>query len=159
MERSEEIQNASVFNLKMMVKTDSDSINADLVISSIFSKDLALLLPNSMSDLKKELSSLSAVNVVVVNLEYKDDVLPVKGFGHLLPSSESGPLLGIVYDSCIFPEHGRKGRPDSTRLTVMLGGSWYNELLTQDGALPSGSDIVKLASQQQPNIWVSELDQ
>ena len=41
----------------------------------------------------------------------------LQGFGHLLPSSESGHILGIVYDSCTFPDHNRDDGP-STRLTV-----------------------------------------
>ncbi|KAH9487680.1 hypothetical protein Btru_069863 [Bulinus truncatus] len=134
-------------NGKITVTTPSDSIDADLVISSIYSKDLGSILPPAMKELKEDLSSLPAVNVVVVNLEYKENVLPVQGFGHLLPSSENGPVLGVVYDSCTYPEHNRKGSPDSTRITVMLGGSWYNELLSPDGTLPSGSDIVWMASQ------------
>lgn len=30
---------------------------------------------------------------------------------------------------------------------VMMGGSWYKELLSDDGSLPSGADLVKMASQ------------
>ncbi|BFZ00355.1 hypothetical protein BsWGS_03394 [Bradybaena similaris] len=133
-------------NRKVLVRTEGDSIEADLVISSVYSKDLASLLPASMSGLKEKLSTLESVNVIVVNLEYKDDVLSVKGFGHLLPSSEGGPLLGMVYDSCTFPEQGRKGCPNSTRLTVMMGGAWYDKLLTSKGLLPSGPEIVEMAS-------------
>nr|KAI8733888.1 protoporphyrinogen oxidase [Biomphalaria glabrata] len=121
-------------NGKIIVSTPSDSIEASLVISAVYSKDLAAALPKSMTDLKEDLSALPSVNVVV-------------GFGHLLPSFESGPILGVVYDSCTYPEHNRKGCPESTRITVMLGGSWYDKLLSPDGTLPSGSDIVWMASQ------------
>ncbi|XP_059164190.1 protoporphyrinogen oxidase-like [Physella acuta] len=132
---------------KMVVRTESETLEAGLVVSAIYSKDLANILPTSLADLKQDLSALPSVNVVVVNLEYKDSVLPVKGFGHLLPSSESGPILGVVYDSCTFPEHNRKGCPESTRITVMMGGSWYDQLLRPDGSLPSGPDLVWTASQ------------
>ncbi|GFS10564.1 protoporphyrinogen oxidase [Elysia marginata] len=130
---------------KIAVQTDSDKINADLVVSAIYSKDLASLLPGSMGDLRQDLSLLPSVNVVVVNLEYKENVLPVKGFGHLLPSSENKQILGIVYDSCTFPEHNRKGSPESTRITVMMGGAWYKNLLNRDGVLPEGSELVWMA--------------
>lgn len=40
-----------------------------------------------------------------------------QGFGHLVPSSESRGVLGIVYDSVAFPQHNRKDG-QSTRLTV-----------------------------------------
>ncbi|KAK6976961.1 hypothetical protein BgiMline_023426, partial [Biomphalaria glabrata] len=125
-------------NGKIIVSTPSDSIEASLVISAVYSKDLAAALPKSMTDLKEDLSALPSVNVVV-------------GFGHLLPSFESGPILGVVYDSCTYPEHNRKGCPESTCITwflqVMLRGSWYDKLLSPDGTLPSGSDIVWMASQ------------
>ena len=40
-----------------------------------------------------------------------------QGFGHLLPSFEDGPFLGVIYDSCTFPQHDRTDKP-STRFTV-----------------------------------------
>ena len=40
-----------------------------------------------------------------------------QGFGHLLPSFEDGPMLGVIYDSCTFPQHDRTDKP-STRFTV-----------------------------------------
>ncbi|GFN89196.1 hypothetical protein PoB_001570200 [Plakobranchus ocellatus] len=132
---------------KITVQTDSDTIHADLVVSAIYSKDLASLLPGTMEGLREDLSALPSVHVVVVNLEYKDDVLPVKGFGHLLPSYENKSILGIVYDSCTFPEHNRKGSPNSTRLTVMMGGAWYDQLLNADGVLPDGKELVWKATE------------
>ena len=36
-------------------------------------------------------------------------------------------ILGVVDDSRTFPEHDRRDLP-STRLTVMLGGAWFEEL-------------------------------
>nr|KAI8742182.1 protoporphyrinogen oxidase-like [Biomphalaria glabrata] len=54
-------------NGKIIVSTPSDSIEASLVISAVYSKDLAAALPKSMTDLKEDLSALPSVNVVVVN--------------------------------------------------------------------------------------------
>uniref|UniRef100_A0AAR2KFE0 Protoporphyrinogen oxidase n=1 Tax=Pygocentrus nattereri TaxID=42514 RepID=A0AAR2KFE0_PYGNA len=53
-----------------------------------------------------------------------------QGFGHLVPSSEDRGLLGVVYDSVPFPEHNRAGEP-TTRLTIMMGGSWFEEVFGQ----------------------------
>ncbi|KAK7886688.1 hypothetical protein WMY93_026309 [Mugilogobius chulae] len=49
------------------------------------------------------------------------------GFGHLLPSSEDPGLLGVVYDSEFFPQHNSPDR-ESTRLTVMMGGAWFQQV-------------------------------
>ena len=62
-----------------------------------FSSDLASLFPAEMSDLTEDLWSLPAVNVVVVNLEYKEDVLPVKVLlGMIFPSN-----LNTEQHSCL----------------------------------------------------------
>ena len=71
-----------------------------------------------------------AVTVMVVNLYFRNpSVLPVQGFGYLIP--QSIPLvqnperaLGVVFDS-----HAAKGQDtvDGTKVTVMLGGHWWDE--------------------------------
>lgn len=115
------------------------SLDADHVISSIYAKDLAQTLRedvafNDVSHHKENLADLlqgiPAVTVCVVNLEYIGDVLPFSGFGYLIPSFESGPFLGCVFDSCALPQHNARswtpGKP-STRITVMIGGAWYED--------------------------------
>jgi len=54
-------------------------------------------------------------SIWVVNLLFKGDILPKKGFGYLVPSQEKEPILGVIFDSCIFP----KNTPD-TILTIMV---------------------------------------
>ncbi|PVD18355.1 hypothetical protein C0Q70_20904 [Pomacea canaliculata] len=129
---------------KIKVKTEAEDISADHVVSSIYANDLASLLPEKYVELRSALQSIPAVSVYVVNLEYPGEHIPVQGFGHLLPSSENPYVLGIVYDSCTFPEHNRKDKP-STRLTVMLGGSWFNKLLTGKGELPTLDTVAGVA--------------
>jgi len=128
------------------VKTADEDILADHVISAVYSKDLADLLPQELSDVGTALKAIPAVSVFVVNLEYPGHQLPVQGFGHLLPSSESPHILGIVYDSCTFSEHNRQDGP-STRLTVMLGGGWLNCMLTEQGELPDEASVASMAKE------------
>uniref|UniRef100_A0A3P9JVG3 Protoporphyrinogen oxidase n=1 Tax=Oryzias latipes TaxID=8090 RepID=A0A3P9JVG3_ORYLA len=92
-----------------------------------FSVALACVLPPSCQSLTQMLQDVHAVTVAVVNLEYDGSILPVQGFGHLLPSSEDKGLLGVVYDSVPFPEHNQPNR-ETTRLTVMMGGAWFQEV-------------------------------
>lgn len=54
-------------------------------------------------------------SIWVVNLAFKGPVLPKKGFGYLVPSEEKEAILGVIFDSCIFPEEGQ-----NTLLTVMV---------------------------------------
>lgn len=61
---------------------------------------------------------IETANLTVVNVAYKKDLLKKKGFGYLVPSSENEDILGVVFDSAIFPSQNQKR--DETRLTVML---------------------------------------
>ncbi|GCB77331.1 hypothetical protein scyTo_0021091 [Scyliorhinus torazame] len=94
--------------------------------SSVPAKVLSRVLPPIWEPLCESLRKIASVSVAVVNLEYKGLVLPVWGFGHLIPSHESSEILGVVYDSCSFPQQDQVG-PPTTRLTVMMGGSWFQE--------------------------------
>ncbi|XP_042296949.1 protoporphyrinogen oxidase [Sceloporus undulatus] len=106
------------------IMLEDGSVEADHVISALPARELAVLLPTWAEPLARELLSIQAVSVAVVNLQYENVVLPVTGFGHLVPSFEDNSVLGIVYDSVAFPEQdGSSG--SAVRLTVMLGGAWF----------------------------------
>ncbi|XP_042537353.1 protoporphyrinogen oxidase isoform X3 [Dipodomys spectabilis] len=102
------------------------SLEADYIISALPASVLSKLLPAEAAPLAHVLSTITAVSVAVVNLQYQGAHLPVQGFGHLVPSSEDSSVLGIVYDSVAFPE--QDGKPSGLRVTVMLGGSWLQKL-------------------------------
>uniref|UniRef100_A0A8C1V5K0 Protoporphyrinogen oxidase n=1 Tax=Cyprinus carpio TaxID=7962 RepID=A0A8C1V5K0_CYPCA len=105
---------------------DGVSLKADHVISTLPASELASVLPPAAQPLMEELRAIALVTVAVVNLEYEGFILPVTGFGHLVPSSEDPGLLGVVYDSVPFPQHNRSGGL-TTRLTVMMGGAWFEQ--------------------------------
>ncbi|XP_058231867.1 protoporphyrinogen oxidase isoform X2 [Hemibagrus wyckioides] len=104
------------------------TLNADHVISALPASVLASLLPPAAAPLSHLLCEINTVSVGLVNLEYEGSVLPVTGFGHLIPSSVDKSVLGVVYDSVPFPQHNRRGEP-TTRMTVMMGGAWFEETL------------------------------
>ncbi|KAM8794273.1 protoporphyrinogen oxidase [Eudromia elegans] len=105
---------------------DDGTVTADHVVSAVPAAALAAALPAEAEPLARELRSIPAVTVAVVNLQYEGVELPVTGFGHLVPSGEDSSVLGIVYDSVAFPEHDGAGAA-SVRLTVMLGGAWFTQ--------------------------------
>ena len=73
------------------------------------------------------LSRVRALSIAVVTLVFRDTAFEAvtaptaaPGFGFLSPASaERGLLLGVVYDSCVFP---RLAGPRHVVLTAMLGG-------------------------------------
>ncbi|XP_032373580.1 protoporphyrinogen oxidase isoform X2 [Etheostoma spectabile] len=109
------------------ISLEDGVLSADHIISALPAKALASILPPSCHPLIQLLQDISTVTVAVVNLEYEGSILPVSGFGHLLPSSEDQALLGVVYDSVPFPQHDRS-TGQTTRLTVMMGGAWFHEV-------------------------------
>jgi len=56
-------------------------------------------------------------DLAIAHLAYEGDLLPRKGFGYLVPTQEKENLLGMVWDSAIFP---CQGKPNETRVTAML---------------------------------------
>lgn len=67
--------------------------------------------------------SIGSVNLSVVSVAYKQSLLKKRGFGYLIPSDQGEEVLGVVFDSCVFPEQNQT--PHETRLTVMLGGAHH----------------------------------
>ncbi|MDB6081808.1 MAG: hemY [Chlamydiia bacterium] len=70
-------------------------------------------------------------SVVTVSLGYSESHRNFSGFGFLASSKEEKYLLGVVFDSAVFPE---QSGPYKTRLSVMMGGSKARELLLWDEA-------------------------
>ena len=77
-----------------------------------------------------QLAEMPTVSVMVVNLHYRDPkLLPVQGFGYLIPRSipmKQNPerALGVVFDSdAIIGQDTVSG----TKVTVILGGHWWDD--------------------------------
>ncbi|XP_012525491.1 protoporphyrinogen oxidase [Monomorium pharaonis] len=112
------------------------------VISSLRAKDLAELLQEQHPTLSAELKAIPTVTVGVVNLEFQENVLPLQAFGFLVPPKENLPLLGVIFDSCVFPG-------SSTVLTVMMGGAWFEKYF---GKNPSEEQLLMMAIYHTKNI-------
>nr|XP_006814335.1 PREDICTED: protoporphyrinogen oxidase-like [Saccoglossus kowalevskii] len=113
-------------NNTIKVTTKDNCYTADHVISAVPATVLSGLLPSNHNILSKLLQEIQQVSVAVINLEFEGNVLPTDGFGYLIPSWEKSKLLGVIYDSCTFPQHNRPGSP-TTRLTCMMGGHWFED--------------------------------
>lgn len=90
--------------------TNSKTIECDYVISSLPANCLRdVLFGDKISPVFELLNSISFVNVGVVSLQFEQSAQNLlhknQGFGILVPSSEPVPILGVIFDSCVFPEH------------------------------------------------------
>ncbi len=115
--------------------SDGQQLLADHCFSTLPAEALLpLLTPSAPSALKTKLSSLQRSSVALVSLGYQQSVLKYKGFGYLIPEKEKEEILGAVWDSTLFPE--QQSTPDTTCITVMLGGSRMPHILEKtDGDL------------------------
>ena len=91
---------------------------------------------------------------MVVNLYYEESqVLPVRGFGYLLPRSislDQNPerALGVVFDS-----DASIGQDEisGTKVTVMLGGHWWDGFSTYPGE-DEGASMAKAVLKRHLNV-------
>ncbi|MGE5196292.1 MAG: protoporphyrinogen oxidase [Anaerolineae bacterium] len=110
---------------KVKVFTEQGELEGDILISALPSYQLAPLIKTFDVDLAERLSSISWHDLVVVNLGYLEEVLPIKGYGYLVPTSECEDVAGVVFDSLIFPQQNQHVHEE--RLTVMIRGRSFND--------------------------------
>ncbi|PRP80426.1 protoporphyrinogen oxidase-like [Planoprotostelium fungivorum] len=113
---------------KLIVEADDLTIYADEVISTLPASAICSLLPPD-SPTAIALKNIPSVSIAAINLGYHEDVLPsdVRGFGYLVPPREGDKILGVTFDSVVFPQHNDDhGDEQQTRLTVMMGGDLSN---------------------------------
>ncbi|KAK2575775.1 hypothetical protein KPH14_007160 [Odynerus spinipes] len=113
------------------------------VISGLPAKTLAKLLEEQHPELAAQLNKIPMVTVAVVNLQFPDKILPIEAFGFLVPPKENKPILGVIFDSCVFPQDS------STVLTVMMGGAWFEQYF---GKNPSNEHLLDIAIKEVKNI-------
>ncbi len=58
-------------------------------------------------------------SLTTVSMGWKGNLLPKKGYGFLIPSMEKERLLGMTWDSSVFPQ---QNQGDQTRICVMIEG-------------------------------------
>lgn len=81
-----------------------------------------ILSSSSIDVLRPSTTRCSSIAVVALEFDGELGPLPFKrGFGHLLPLCEDPDILGVVYDSSIFPHmDGRVADRPTTRFTIMM---------------------------------------
>lgn len=116
------------------------------VISTLYAPHSNKLLPVQYQI--PELSTIPVVTVLVVNLFYRSLYLvPIlKGFGYVIPKSVSIGInphraLGVIFDT-----PSTRDSETGTKLTVMLGGHFYDSMplpRSQSDAIEMAKEVVK----------------
>ena len=96
------------------VITPTDSFAADHLFSSLPPPVMAALFKPLDAEISALFAQIAMRGLTVVNVGYLEQQLPVMGFGYLVPTQEKEEILGVVFDSDIFPLQPH------TRLTVMV---------------------------------------
>lgn len=133
---------------KLVIQTEKKELEADKVISCLPSNIMSSVIQPISPKLSTLLSSIPYVTVGIVNLEYPGHLIEEPGFGYLVPSSEPNRVLGVIYDTCTFPQG------DRTILTVMMGGYWFKELFGDNPSLETLLDVALSEVKQSLKIKV-----
>jgi len=96
----------------------NDSYGCSNFVSALSPSILSDLLRPSLPHLSNLLSQYGETSLNVYLVELSEKELPKEnGFGFLVPSCEDKSLLGVTYDSCVFPEHDSP--QGGSRYTIM----------------------------------------
>lgn len=106
---------------------EGECLRADHLISTIPPHALADLLAPHSTVLGALLTSIESASVVTASLGFRKSDFAKRGFGYLVPSEEKESVLGMIWDSSLFPQ--QNGMKEETRLTVMMGGAKQPDLI------------------------------
>lgn len=96
---------------------------ADKIISALPGQVLSRLTQSEFD--------LSSNSIWVVSFGFETDILKEKGFGYLIPSKEKESVLGMVWDSAIFPREESGYQTIVTAMVRNLGDQTWAEVETQ----------------------------
>ncbi|NJD30669.1 MAG: protoporphyrinogen oxidase [Gammaproteobacteria bacterium] len=83
------------------------------------------------AELARRLATIQYSPIAVVGFGYRSLEEPLDGFGLLTTTSSKQPVLGVLWDSSIFPDRAPAG---AKSLRAMIGGQRNPELVDQDEA-------------------------
>ena len=124
---NENIQAISVLDDQFLVCSESTQYRADELFVCVPSYCAALMLKGLSPQLAEELKKIDYAPVAVVGfIFHRSDLgnMP-SGFGYLIPSSEQKEVLGVLFESNIFPGRCSDGQ---ILLRVMIGGVHRGEV-------------------------------
>jgi oxygen-dependent protoporphyrinogen oxidase len=111
------------------VHTDGDDLPADKVVLATPAYVAAELVRGIDTAVAAGLAEIEYSPISVVGLGYRRLEHPLNGFGLLTTASAHKPVLGVLWDSSIFPDRAPEG---AKSMRAMIGGQRDPELALQD---------------------------
>ena len=113
------------------IETNRDALEVDRVVVAAPSFVASQVLEPLDPELAALLRGIDYSPISVVGFGYRKLAQPLDGFGVLTTTSSRQPILGVLWDSSIFPDRA----PDGAKsLRVMIGGQRNPSLALQDDA-------------------------
>ncbi len=112
------------------VETIEDRHDADEVFVSTPAFQAAAILRPLSPSLAQILETIRYTSLAVVGLVFPRKAFrrPPEGFGYLVPSSENKEVLGVLWESNIFPH---RCAPEDILMRVMIGGARHPDVLSK----------------------------
>ncbi|XP_003740594.1 protoporphyrinogen oxidase [Galendromus occidentalis] len=99
---------------------------ADHLFACVPAKALSRMMSRVEPSMSTVLLEIPIAHVVSCTLEFPGHLLKHRAFGYLVPSSQKSRVLGMIFDSCCFPQHDGQFIK-KTRVTCLMGGRWFSE--------------------------------
>jgi oxygen-dependent protoporphyrinogen oxidase len=113
------------------LNTSQGTTDMDRVVVCTTSFAAASMLASVDTDLAARLAAIEYSPIAVVGFGYRSLDDPLDGFGLLTTTSSKQPILGVLWDSSIFPDRAPAG---AKSIRAMIGGQRNPELVDQDDA-------------------------
>ena len=113
------------------VRADDYDASFDQVVVSTQAHAAAKMLQTLDAELAQGLAAIEYSPVAVVGMGWRQLAHDLDGFGLLTTTAARLPILGVLWDSSIFPDRAPAG---AKSVRVMIGGQRSPELVQQDAA-------------------------
>jgi len=113
------------------VTSTAGATEVDRIVICATSYAAAGMVQSLDAELAHRLKAIDYSPIAVVGFGYRSLPDPLDGFGLLTTSSARLPILGVLWDSSIFPD---RAPPGCKSIRVLLGGQRSPELVNQDEA-------------------------
>jgi len=112
---------------RYVVGTEKETFKADELFICTPAYASSGMLRSLDGEIADDLAYMAYAPVVVLGLLVPDNIFDIKpeGFGYLIPSSQNKEILGVLFESNIFPYRAPKGH---LLMRVILGGVRYADI-------------------------------
>ncbi len=130
---NQDVQRICIKDNKVEVMTQDRIFYADALFCALPIKETSQLFEPLVPEISREFLKVPSEGIAVLNFGYDMEVLPVHGFGYLTPTHAQEEILGVVFDSSVFPQHNQRNR--ETRLTIKIEDKGREDAWYIDAAL------------------------